>query len=219
MLLHHDGTTLNFFEEFPKDWTRVGLLLSGGADSALMLYLLVKMAQERNQHMLIFPATAYDVSTPFIVTYQSAENIIKWIVDNTGYNYIQPMIVAPYMNVDDTKDNITTSTTRYLFQRYLCDGVLDGTSLGMPNSARPGPAGYKWIENDQIRSLSVQYPHEFPWATVNKQFIAAQYKKFGIEELSTLTNSCVNSSITPCKECWWCQERYWAFGSYDGGIQ
>lgn len=212
MILEHDGTTLKFFEEFPKDWSRVGLLLSGGADSALILYLLVKMSQERNQDILIFPATVYDVSTPFIATYQSAENIIDWVTHNTGYKHIQPTNITPCITTDGITDYIT-STTRYLFQRHKCNAVLDGISLGMPNSARPG------IAADAIQSLSVQYPHEYPWATVDKRFIAAQYKKFNIEELSTLTNSCINSSTTPCKKCWWCEERYWAFGCYDGGIQ
>ena len=22
----------------------------------------------------------------------------------------------------------------------------------------------------------------------------------------------------PCKECWWCREKKWAFGMYDGGV-
>ena len=220
MILEHGGVTVNFFQTFPRDYKRIGLHLSGGADSALILYLLVKMIQERKDNdVLIYPITGYDVSSPAISNYIAAENVINWIQDKTNYNLIQPLIVAPYTNKDDTKDDMIRSTRNYLAQRYCCEVVLDGTSLGMPNSPRSGPVGYQWVDDEQIRGLSIKYPHLFPWATVTKQFIAAQYKKFGIEELSMITNSCINNSVEPCRECWWCQERYWAFGSYDGGIQ
>jgi 7-cyano-7-deazaguanine synthase in queuosine biosynthesis len=93
--------------------------------------------------------------------------------------------------------------------------VLDGISLGGP-SARETDI---WNDDNRIKELYTKHPYEFPWSIVDKKFIAAQYKKFGIEELSTLTNSCIISSKSPCKKCWWCKERYWAFGSYDGGIK
>lgn len=219
MILTDDTITLDFFEVFPRSYKKVGVQLSGGADSALMLFLLIKMAQERGDEVSIYPITGYDVSDPDMTTYQVAENIINWIKSKTNYNFIEPLIVVPYTNVDNTKDEMLRSSRKYLIQRYGCSTVLDGISLGMPDSQRSGPNGYQWVDDQQISSLAVKYPHQFPWSTVTKRFIAAQYKKFGIEELSMLTNSCITSSVTPCKECWWCHERYWAFGSYDGGIK
>ena len=219
MILEDVNIILDFFEKFPRSYKKVGVQLSGGADSALILYLLVKMAQERNEEIFLYPVTGYDVTSPSIVTYESAENIVKWIVNKTGYEFIKDPIIVPYMNKDNTKDDMLRSTRKYLSQRYSCDVVLDGISLGMPESKRSGPIGYEWVDDQSIRSLAVKYPYQFPWSTVNKKFIAAQYKKFGIEELSNLTNSCIVSSSYPCKECWWCKERYWAFGSYDGGVK
>lgn len=67
-----------------------------------------------------------------------------------------------------------------------------------------------------------------PWYTYDKKFIASIYKKhtYLMEHIYNLTFSCVemDPSITdfwdkPCKECWWCKEKYWAFGTYDYGIK
>jgi hypothetical protein len=214
MILEHDGVVVDFFERFPQTFKHVGIHLSGGTDSALILYLLVKLAQERNDFIKIFPITGYDVCTPQVVNYNAAENIVAWVKRNTGYNNIEPAIIVPFLNENDTSlGKLMRSSGRYLMQWYKCGVVLDGVSLGMPHLPRPE------LDHKHIRNLSIECPHEFPWATVNKQFIAAQYRKYNIDELANLTNSCIDRSTVPCKHCWWCQERYWAFGSYDGGIQ
>jgi len=63
-----------------------------------------------------------------------------------------------------------------------------------------------------------------PFLKVNKAFIADWYFKtpFLKDIIFPLTNSCVSSDpiITkswtqPCKECWWCKEKKWAFGKFD----
>ena len=43
-----------------------------------------------------------------------------------------------------------------------------------------------------------------------------QYEKYGIMDLSLLTVSCIGDP-GPCSKCFWCKERKWAFGNYDGG--
>lgn len=215
MILEHNGITLDFFERFPRSFKSIGVQLSGGLDSALILYLLVKMAQDRKDGVYIYPVTGYDVSKPSIKPYETVEKIIQWITNKTNYDLIQPLTVVPYISPDGTKIEMTRVSRKYLNERYGCKAVLDGISLGGP-SARETDI---WNNNDRIKELYTKHPYEFPWAIVDKKFIAAQYKKFDIEELSMLTNSCIFSSTSPCKECWWCRERYWAFGSYDGGIK
>lgn len=219
MILEHDGQVIDFFERFPKDQNSVGLQLSGGADSTLILYLLVKMMQsfENTENKKIYPIVAHDIDTPDIKAYDVVENVIEWINNKTKCNFIQPVSITPYFHPRANKDDVIRANRLYLKQRYGCEFTLDGITLGMPGD--PREATCRWGDDNNIRELDALYPHEFPWAIVNKKFIAAQYKKFGIEELSMLTNSCTESSETPCKKCWWCRERYWAFGSYDGGVQ
>lgn len=219
MILEHDGVVVDFFEKFPKDQNNIGLQFSGGADSSLILYLLVKMIQnsENSDNRRIYPIVAHDISAPEVKAYDVAENVIKWIEEKTKCNFIHPISITPYYSELREKTEPIRANRAYLKQRYECEFTLDGITLGMPNDPRQSTC--EWGEDDKISKLNALYPHQFPLSTVNKGFVAAQYKKLGIEELSNITNSCTTSSATPCKECWWCRERYWAFGSYDGGLQ
>lgn len=67
--------------------------------------------------------------------------------------------------------------------------------------------------------------HYKPFVNVDKRFLAGLYRQEGIMDLHNITESCTgfakdtNWFQEPCKECFWCHERYWAFGSYDGGVQ
>ncbi|NDB29340.1 hypothetical protein EB155_06235 [archaeon] len=64
-----------------------------------------------------------------------------------------------------------------------------------------------------------------PLAFMHKRFIAEEYKKHNLmNDLFPLTASCIgyanttNNFSEPCKKCWWCKEKKWAFGMYDGGV-
>ena len=70
-------------------------------------------------------------------------------------------------------------------------------------------------------SRSFYCPFEF----VNKKFVSDMYHRYNLmDELFPITASCVayakktNHFSEPCKECWWCREKKWAFGMYDGNV-
>ena len=69
-----------------------------------------------------------------------------------------------------------------------------------------------------------------PWWGLDKTFVAHQYKVFDLmNTLYPMTESCVyaphlknenyNIEKPPCKMCYWCNERYFSFGSYDYGVE
>ena len=62
-----------------------------------------------------------------------------------------------------------------------------------------------------------------PFINSHKKVIAAFYHKYDLmNDLFPLTSSCVGTATStnyftkPCKVCFWCQEKKWAFGFYDG---
>lgn len=67
--------------------------------------------------------------------------------------------------------------------------------------------------------------HYKPFVNVNKKFLARLYEQEDIMDLHNISQSCTgfaadtNWFTEPCKRCFWCHERKWAFGSYDGGVQ
>ena len=221
MILEHDGIRLDFFERFPRHYKNIGIQVSGGADSSLLLYCLVKMLNERGQadSVKIWPCSLYDTELPETKSPEIAQNVIDWVKKQPGGQCIQELYVTTHAQTDHSvsKDAFLSPVRKYLVKHMECEVVIVGTNQGMPGNERPvvdpNFRGQKLIE------LGEKEHDALPWAPVDKKFIAAQYKKLGIEELSLITNSCVYSSETPCKECWWCEERYWAFGSYDYGLQ
>lgn len=68
--------------------------------------------------------------------------------------------------------------------------------------------------------------HHKPFVNVDKRWVAGMYEKLGLmDELFPLTMSCIGDNedskyyTEPCKKCFWCHEKLWAFGCYDGGLK
>lgn len=219
MILEHDGIEVDFFDKFPRDLHKVGIFLSGGADSALILYLLVKMADERNQELKIYPINGFEVTSPDCDSEKAAKSIIEFIRNNTSTDRIHDLYVHPMIQESKHKYYYIKPALLYLRKKYNFYEFILGTSQGMPGDERPTIHEGTITGNNLIETSEKYDDVLLPWARVNKKFIAAQYNKLGLKKLSDITNSCIVNSSTPCKECWWCKERYWAFGSYDGGLQ
>ena len=65
-----------------------------------------------------------------------------------------------------------------------------------------------------------------PFVNINKKWVAGMFEQEGLmDTLFPLTESCTgfaqdtNWWTEPCRDCFWCNEKYWAFGCYDGGVQ
>lgn len=67
--------------------------------------------------------------------------------------------------------------------------------------------------------------HHKPFVNVDKRWVAGMYEKLGLmDELFPMTMSCIGDNADskyytePCRKCFWCHEKLWAFGCYDTGI-
>ena len=68
--------------------------------------------------------------------------------------------------------------------------------------------------------------HVKPFVNIDKRWIAGMYEQLGLmDELFPMTASCIGDNedskfyTEPCGKCFWCYEKKWAFGCYDGGIK
>ena len=100
MILKDDkGTFVDYFWEFPN-YKNIGLSLSGGMDSALILWCLVEMLRGR-QHLAegakIWCMHGYDINRTKTHSYEAAQRVLDWVKwhqkDNT---FIQPLHVFAY---------------------------------------------------------------------------------------------------------------------------
>jgi len=170
-----------------------GILLSGGIDSAILLYLLIKV----NPNIQIQPFTiaktdgAYLYADPIIAHFNKKFNLMipQTIVvgDPTVYHRLQ-----------------STTAVREIFEKYPVDYLYIGLNQNPPELANlPGaPMRDTKSTNPQII---------LPFVDLYKHNILEFMYADNQEDLIDITHSCTEQSVGRCNQCWQCTERAWAF--------
>lgn len=223
---------------FDNKWKNLAISLSGGADSALLTFILCSMITE-NQTIHVINHTRMWKTRPwqqwdalrvfdFIKTRYQKINFVfhkNFIAPDIEYGNIGPVLKDEYgKNVSG--DNIQQRS----FAEYICfyhniDAYF--------NAVTRNPRNIKGMVERDIDPTEANKHLEFmihmnkvvshPFRFVDKSWIVAQYKKLNIMELFELTRSCEgefpnityesyvpNQYVPLCNECFWCQERRWA---------
>lgn len=234
----------NLFEN--KSITKIGVRLSSGTDSALVLFFLAKFITELEKfYITIYPWTGIELNNELSVAEEKAIKIVDVIRQlypkvNIKNTHVDKWLrIPPLEKPQDKKYYSNPAADKFKAENNL-DLLISGSTCNPPKEI---------IESEKMETMfckAPKYRHvesvtdssiwghtdekEFPWRYVDKKFIAHQYKKYNLmENLYPLTESCViekfdillemGANSFPCKTCYWCREKYWAFGSYDGGIQ
>jgi len=197
----------------------LALSMSGGADSTILCYILAKTSQKRDLQITIQPYNGYDIWAPIDST--GVIKIIKYIQSKFPTVDIQwPISTVFNTNGASASEGDKNSYIKPLIEKLVAHNVVDlvmnGISMGPPLevqqtfkdwdnkiNVRRLPGYHLW--NEVERAID----HLSPLKHIDKRFIVYCYKKFGIEELLEMTNSCTEPQGN-CRECWWCQERSWA---------
>jgi hypothetical protein len=239
--IHAGGRTVELF------WPKRGNILvqvSGGADSASMLYSIAKIAkEEQNPDRKIFPVT-YKRNKPHNLI--SAPNVIRWIEANTGYKFAEHIIIDEGPEDENWPSRIV-DRLRKLKHRINVTLEIDA------QTALPGFPGEIPLEaqkdlgnsihgirqramsiTDRLMDLgdeAVIYYITKPLWLVDKSFVAAIFHENNILDLLPYTRSCESlpehnenfkytcltseDLISRDTTCWWCVERRWAFRKYE----
>jgi hypothetical protein len=244
-----DGAVTNYhFKELfeRSDVKRIGIRLSSGTDSALVLFFLAKFITETESFdKVIFPWTGLELNNKLSFAKERAIQILNLIremypkVDIRDIHFDSWLRVPPYEDPADKNRYSNPLAEKFRLENNL-DAFLSGITSNPPKEIRDQ---YEMVTEHCIsaehRNPENMDTHEYwegrsdsniPWKKHDKKFIAHQYKKYNLmENLYPLTESCVIETVDvllnmgspsfPCKKCFWCREKYWAFGSYDGAIQ
>lgn len=208
-------------------WHTLGIQVSGGLDSALLLYLTAKIIKQRNLNIKIQPIVI--------------DLLVKVDNDVTTTNVINK--VRDLLSVDFIKDKLTYTIPEELSTirrsnigfidgviRNLIDTDIISAEFNANTKNPPAEIRQNFINDDYYRlknrdSRTSVYNAELsmsPFALIDKQDIVNLYIKENIlDQLSPLTISCnentrdieANNLPVPCGQCWWCQERRWGFSS------
>ena len=200
--------SVNFLEEsYLQKKEKIGLSLSGGLDSALILFFLCKEFQNTNRTIL--PIIGCDNGSTIL--WQTNEIILYF-----KENFPTVNILDEYIFHYDTKRNGGKRSFHYIEeQRLLSNNIVDliimGTTMNPPiDLLVSGRDTSRDTENIKVPRSENYY---LPFAGVDKRFVAEMYSKFKLENLEKLTFSCISPKFDePCLKCWWCKEKMWAFG-------
>ena len=209
----------------------LGCSLSGGADSAILTYLIAKDIIDSNSYTRILPFTR---ERPYPQPFPKNWNIWRSRLVIDKINELLGKNVFLYHFIDPQPKNQLEKQTPEQEKEHVRDlhGRLAENSVGTFKfvygvTANPPEIEMikhnfltKWrvIDRDKIKDKPMP---SRPFDCVDKRFVAELYKQTNtLETLFPVTYSCegmhdvTDNYQNHCGKCWWCKERYWAFGRY-----
>ena len=215
----------------PKGSNPVSVFISGGVDSALVTYMVVKTIQELNLGLEVYPITTEFMSRPFNINRSWA--VLRMIEKLTGFifsqNLIFPMPNHALKISDEEKKPIMSQNLKLYFEKYGISMMYNGLTANPPIDLVPNNIyGQRQLERDDVKLVKLklnQKKTQFPLLWSNKRIVAELYHRLGIHNsIFPLTRSCESEMEEskyftktcfqvrdPGKECWWCRERQYGF--------
>jgi len=197
----------------------VGIMVSGGIDSAILLYYLMKYATDTIH--IYTTGSNKKFRRNSIIAPRVVEKCIQLTGNNNVVHHIHydesatdsSMIDAPQKDIDKQEINI----------------VYDGTTMNPPHAIATKfvpDFEFDYTRNDSGENELSYKDDKFymPWANTDKKGIARMYRDENlIESLLPITRSCEydptceyfdnikDPGLEHCGECWWCKEKEWGF--------
>lgn len=224
---------------YEKYWN-FAVSVSGGADSALLAYLLCKEVKEnRTVHIINHkrmwktrPWQEYDARRVYEYLQEKFPNITfvyhkNFIAPELEYGNIGPTLTDEY-GKKVSGDNIQQRAfAEYICHKFSLDAYYNAVTRN-PRDIDLGGMKERDIElNENNKHLRVmQHMDKYaihPFRFVEKDWIIKQYIDNNITDLLELTRSCEGEfkdldyktykpfqHVPTCGECFWCKEREWA---------
>jgi 7-cyano-7-deazaguanine synthase in queuosine biosynthesis len=203
----------------------IGISLSGGADSSLLFYILMKNCTgpihvfscgngNTNFHE---PSSAVRVVNYCIKKLNRSDVYFHahWVKEKTIANMFSTALLEPH-NLPVLYNGFTRPPPEGAILDFDQEGPI---AVGGVDHKQTFP-NYWTKENDQLIQqifgikVGKDKPLYTPFINVNKQALAKIYATLEIEDLYSITRSCESLTLTTghCGKCWWCKERIWGFG-------
>ena len=215
----------NITIDVPESYKNIGFKLSGGADSAIVLYMLSKYITETGRNCKIIPITICHAGKAFQLQY--ACKIIFFMEETFGVKFGKHFTGVNHhaSSYTTVQDNIVANC----YRNEEIDCHFSGITANPPkevmesfNTAGP---------QDDRNRLTDKKPQIgggtifFPLINIDKQGVRELYEKYNLmDTLFPLTRSCeafTDDFSKHCGEyrdeisvCWFCKERLWGFGRY-----
>lgn len=218
----------------------IGVSVSGGADSAILLYILMKNI--KNSHLKIYSLLAHDRKEAMEQHVDMIVETCSNLTGNTNFtlyktykdNQIVDTLFEYWKDILDRKEidvmyvGLTKFPPNQVYEQFeekqpnwhidlrQDDGPRPLRGISIPlNADTDTEFLVSNKENLSRSSISIDERVYSPFANLNKKDIAHMYKFLGVvDTLFPVTRSCEDPTHlgSHCGVCWWCNERIWAFG-------
>ena len=172
------------------------LFVSGGFDSALLLYLFCKQAQ------------AQELSTVYVAVVDRglasvdfAYKVCAWATVKTGILVnIEVLTIAEDL---EHHRQVNEPASRLHAQNII---TVSADTQNPPNVELPGVAPRRIAANSHYDNW------HFPFSGVDKSHTVWLAQRLDIlDDISAITHTCTETAGLRCGQCWQCSERAWAF--------
>lgn len=218
-------------DRYNAGFRKWGIKLSGGADSALVAYMLVHIIQENGwDDVSIWAITGVSDIKPYNAIY--AKKVMDKITELTGFEF-----AGHHYGVVSASNGMAeyAGGQEQLVQELFKNGSIDFRFAGITaNPPKEGDSSHLWNrtdgrtgpadsdfrdKSDEPKSI-INRTSSLPLINTDKRGVAELYDYFGITDtLFPVTRSCEGADVNEtesftrhCGKCWFCLEREWGFG-------
>jgi len=190
----------------PEENKRVGVMVSGGWDSACLWYMVKKICTERGMSCEPFVVPKLDGALV------ASQNVIKTLSKKLGVSYQEPTVVGKELS-NNPWDYVTNGAWD-IFGETADDRLVDFLFVGM--TAFDDEVHQRHEKEDpHPRFEPEEWMREFvawPFENHTKDKTIKLGFDIGIADvIMPITHSCTELQEGRCNKCYWCTERQWAF--------
>ena len=214
------------------NWKRIGISISGGADSALLAYLICSNTSADihfTNQIRLWKTRPWQEHV--------ADNVSDWFKDHFKNNFYLhrnlippelewgdkgPTIVDEYGKLKSGNQIILRSHNEYIAHKYKLDALYGGINKN-PDIEIKGA-----LADRDDGHIPPHFIHNginicHPFVYTKKDWIIKQYYEHNIKDLLDMTRSCEGEFkgidyttyipgqyVPTCGNCFWCKEREWA---------
>lgn len=236
MLNHIDGKDI----PFDNAWANIAIGVSGGADSALLTYLLCSMITDNTSVHIINHIRMWKTK-PW--QEWNSRQVINWLQNKfprikfeKHANFISPELeysnIGPSLKDEYGRlvsgDNIEARAfAEYICHRHNVDAFYNAVTRN-PKGIDLGGMTERDIDETADNTHLIISHHMGGWAChpfrfTDKSWVLKQYRRLEIMDLFDITRSCEGEFtdidyttykpgqyVPTCGNCFWCKEREWA---------
>ncbi len=225
------GQKIDF--EIPEKYKKIGVNCSGGADSSILLLMVVQYLIDNNRTDTTVSVSTCSNDKKGRWNGRRAADVIEYVINKTKFPNFD-LHYTYYRDVQDEK--YFHEVEGKLFSDGRVDLFVSGVTCNPPlGETAVNSRGKTIVLSDDMLPSRIGTDHQIwyhnndgsfytPFANIDKRFVASMYEHYGANDLFDLTRSCEsipnedeNISVferVPCGNCWWCLERKWAFGRF-----